>query len=176
MSLERALVAIEAIAAALTTIAANTAASPTAMQRDSQVDTGKAAVAGENKPAPEKTTKRERPAKTDVVKAEGIKSEDKATALVVAEALFGDQKGDAAPVAPVAEVMDYEILKRAVLEVGSYSEAGRQGVIKLLGDYGIKNAKDLKPELREEFHGILLGILTDLQNAESNNDDGGEFA
>lgn len=166
MSIERALTALEAIALALTTIAATHAPSPTR-----QAD--EAAGSSESKAQPETTTQRKRPSKTEVAKATGIKVEDQDTALVVAKALAGKPQTEAAP-AP--EVMDYEVLKRAVLEVGSYSEQGRAAVIGLLGDYGVKNAKEIAPELREEFHGILLGLLTDLQNAESETDDGAEFA
>jgi len=161
MSIERALTALEKIADALTTIAATHAPVPTAGTRtcaESAAPVAEASVSGETKPA-----KRERPSKTEIAKATGIKVEDQDTALVVAKALAGKTE----PVAtPESDVMDYEVLKRAVLEVGSYSEAGRAGVIALLGDYGIKNAKDLPAELREEFHAILLDTLTDLQNAE----------
>lgn len=168
MSIERALVAIEAIAAALTIIAANGAASPI-RQADEAAGNSEAKVAG-SIPEPKK---RSRPSKDEIAKATGIKVEDQDTALVVAKALVGKPEPEAAP---VVEAMDYEVLKRAVLEVGSYSEQGRAAVIKLLGDYGVKNAKEIPPELREEFHGILLGLLTDLQNAESETDDGAEFA
>lgn len=164
MSIERALTALEAIALALTAIAATHAP---ARQADESAGNSEA------KPQPEATTQRKRPSKTEVAKATGIKVEDQDTALVVAKALVGKPEPEAAP---VPEVMDYEVLKRAVLEVGSYSEQGRAAVIKLLGDYGVKNAKEIQPELREEFHGILLGLLTDLQNAESETDDGSEFA
>lgn len=169
MSIERALTALEGIALALTAIAAVHAP---IVQCDSQVPAGEAKVDGEVKPT-ETKTRRSRPSKDEIAKATGIKPADQDTALIVAQALVGKPQAEAAP---VAEPMDYEVLKRAVLEVGSYSEQGRAAVISLLGDYGVKNAKEIAPELREEFHDILLGLLTDLQNAESETDDGSEFA
>lgn len=172
MSIERALTALEAIALALTTIAATHAPSPT-RTADEAAGKSETKVSGSTAQPEAAATQRKRPSKTEVAKATGIKVEDQDTALVVAKALAGKPQTEAAP-AP--EVMDYEVLKRAVLEVGSYSEQGRAAVIKLLGDYGVKNAKEIQPELREEFHGILLGLLTDLQNAESETDDGAEFA
>lgn len=155
MSIERALTALETIAVALAAIAATHAPAP--QQPEAKVSS--------STPEPKK---RSRPSKEEIAQATGIKVEHQDTALVVAKALAGKDQSEAAS---VTEPMDYEVLKRAVLEVGSYSEAGRAAVIKLLGDYGIKNAKELPPELREEFHGILLGILTDLQNAEVNDDE-----
>jgi len=146
MSIERALTALEQIATALTTIAASTGkvTMPAAPEATA--------------PAEAKTpVKRERPVKAEATKPEVVKSAPvKAEPAPVVEDDFTD--------AP--EPMDYEVLKRAVIEVGSYSEQGRQSVIKMLGEYGVKNAKDVAPAMREEFHAKLLGALTDLQNAE----------
>lgn len=168
--LERFVTAAEAIAAALTTIAANTKgtliATPEAGTQAATTDK----TAGNNEAQVPKK-QRSRPAAGETIQAGGIKDSDKPVATIVAEALFGDQKPSTDT---PDEVMDYEVLKRAVLEVGSYSEQGRQAVIKMLGEYGVKNAKDVAPEKREEFHGKLLVVLTDLQNDEANAED--EFA
>lgn len=174
MSIERALTAIEAIAAALTTIAAAHApAISNGAAMDKILDAAKPVATTEDKPVATEKPKRSRP---EIAKATGIKVEDQDAALIVAKALVGDQKG--APEANIPEPMDYEILKRAVIEVGSYNETGRQAVIKMLGDHGVKNAKDIDPAKRETFHKKLLDVLTDLQNAENvdDGDDNSEFA
>lgn len=175
MSIERIITALELISASLATLAesgsanAKSTALLAADYLDKTTDVGIAKQSGEI-PAPEAKaptpSKRSRPAATEVVKAEGVKVDAPVTKPVPT----------AEPEAPTPDVMDYDVLKRAVLEVGSYSEQGRAAVIKLLGDYGVKNAKEIQPELREDFHSILLGLLTDLQNAESETDDGSEFA
>ena len=170
MSIERALTALEQIATALTTLSVAVAV---VSRIPAVAESQEAAFDNSGKTAPEAKApaKRSRPSKEDVAQATGIKVADQDTALVVAKALAGKPQTAAASVETAPEPMDYEVLKRAVLEVGSYSEAGRAGVIALLNEYGVKNAKDISPELREEFHSSVLGILTDLQNAEAGNDD-----
>lgn len=159
MSIERALIAMERIADALTAIAANTQpVTGLSAQAEAPKQTAPEATA----PAPE-AKKRERPAK-----ATGVKTDAPTPAPT--------PEPTPEPEAPAPEVMDYEVLKRAVIEVGSYSEQGRQRVIALLGEFGVKNAKDIQPELREEFHAAVLNALTELQNAESGDGADEEFA
>ena len=68
--------------------------------------------------------------------------------------------------APAVEVLDYDILKRTILEVGGFSDEGREYVMSLLKDYGVKNAQQVPPEAREEMHNKLIEKLTQLQNAD----------
>ena len=98
--------------------------------------------------------------KTEAPKAEAPKTERKRTPVKQEEQMALEVEP------PAAEPLDYDILKRTILEVGGFSDEGREYVMSLLKGYGVKNAQQVPPEAREEMHNKLTEKLTQLQNAD----------
>lgn len=83
-----------------------------------------------------------------------------------------DEKVEANPDPKPAPEFDYEILKKAIVELGNFSNGGRAAVLGLLAEYKVKNAKELPVDKREDLHGKVVAKLAELQNEDGD----GEFA
>lgn len=83
-----------------------------------------------------------------------------------------DEKVEAKPDPKPAPEFDYEILKKAIVELGNFSNGGRAAVLGLLAEFKVKNAKELPVDKREDLHGKVVAKLAELQNEDGD----GEFA
>lgn len=83
-----------------------------------------------------------------------------------------DEKVEAKPDPKPAPEFDYEILKKAIVELGNFSNGGRAAVLALLTEFKVKNAKELPVDKREALHDKVVAKLAELQNEDGD----GEFA
>lgn len=134
MSIERFITAVESIAASLAKLADGT--------------------------VPVTDTKPE-PSEEQATKPAGRQRTTKATKDKVEAAPPKEEKVEAAKEEPE---FDYEVLKRAIVELGNFGNDGRTAIIGLLGKYGVKNAKDVPVSKREELHAAAVAKLAELQN------------